>query len=47
VELKAVTEIAPQHKAQLINDLRATRWKLGLLANFGRHPKAGIARMIL
>ena len=47
VELKAVREIAPEHKAQLINYLKATRLKLGFLVNFGSHPKVEIERMVL
>mgnify|MGYP001011626027 CR=1 FL=1 len=45
VELKAVKEIAPEHKAQLINYLKATGLELGLLINFGSYPKAEIIRM--
>jgi GxxExxY protein len=35
VELKAVKELAPEHTAQIINYLRMTNFKLGLLVNFG------------
>lgn len=45
VELKAVKEIAPEHKAQLMNYLKATNMKLGLLVNFGTYPKADITRL--
>ncbi|MBU1055787.1 MAG: GxxExxY protein [Proteobacteria bacterium] len=47
VELKAVTELANEHKAQLFNYLKATGHKLGLLVNFGHHPKVQIERIIL
>ena len=47
VELKAVKEIANEHKAQIINYLNATGLKLGLLINFGSHPKAQIERFVL
>jgi len=47
VELKAVSEIAPEHTAQLINYLKATNLKLGLLINFGSHPKVDIERFAL
>ncbi len=46
VELKAVRELAPEHKAQLLNYLKATGLKVGLLVNFGGHPTAEIERMI-
>jgi GxxExxY protein len=45
VELKAVKEIASEHKAQLINYLKATGLELGLLINFGSYPKAEIIRI--
>jgi GxxExxY protein len=38
VELKAVSALAPEHKAQLINYLKATGIEVGLLVNFG-NPK--------
>jgi GxxExxY protein len=47
LELKAVREIAPEHKAQVINYLKSTSMKLGLLINFGTHPKASITRLVL
>jgi GxxExxY protein len=46
VEIKAVKAIAPEHKAQLLNYLKATSIKLGLLVNFGSHPKTQIIRMV-
>jgi len=47
VELKAVKAIAPEHEAQLLNYLKATGMKLGLLANFGSYPNAEVERRIL
>ena len=47
VELKAIKEIAPEHKAQLLNYLKATGLNLGLLVNFGSYPTAEIERMAL
>ena len=47
VELKAVREIAPEHRAQVINYLKATGLKLGLLVNFGNAPKARCERIVL
>lgn len=35
VELKAVDAICPEHTAQVLNYLKATHTKLGLLINFG------------
>lgn len=35
VELKSVSEILDVHRAQIINYLKATEMKLGLLVNFG------------
>ncbi len=47
VELKAVKEIAPEHEAQILNYLKATGMKLGLLVNFGAYPKATVRRFAL
>lgn len=35
VELKAVSEATGVHRAQVLNYLKATNMKLGILANFG------------
>ena len=35
VELKAVLHLSVEHEAQLLNYLKATKLKLGLLINFG------------
>jgi GxxExxY protein len=45
--LKAVKAIAPEHEAQLLNYLKATGMKLGLLVNFGSYPNAEVERSIL
>jgi GxxExxY protein len=47
VELKSVRELAPEHRAQTINYLRATGLRLGLLVNFGCAPKARIERFVI
>jgi GxxExxY protein len=47
VELKAVKELAAGHKAQVMNYLKATRLRLGLLVNFGGYPGVVIDRVIL
>ena len=45
VELKAAKAIDPVHEAQLLNYLRATGVKVGLILNFGT-PRLGIKRMV-
>ncbi len=47
LELKAVTDLGKEHKAQLFNYLKASGLRLGLLVNFGHHFKAQIVRIIL
>ncbi|WP_035243736.1 GxxExxY protein [Desulfonatronovibrio hydrogenovorans] len=47
IELKAVDKIASEHKAQVLNYLHATGMRLGLLVNFGHHPKLEWKRMII
>ena len=47
VELKSVRILAPEHRAQIVNYLRATDMKLGLLINFGASPKIEIERFVL
>ena len=44
LELKAVKNIAPEHQAQMLNYLKATGFRLGLIVNFGHHPKVEIQR---
>ena len=47
IELKAVKEIANEHRAHLFNYLKATGMRLGLLVNFGHYPKATCERIVL
>lgn len=46
VELKAVEALKPAHQAQLLNYLKATGMRVGLLVNFGG-AKAEFKRMVL
>lgn len=47
VEIKALSAIAGEHKAQVLNYLKASGHKLGLLVNFGCYPKATVDRLVL
>jgi GxxExxY protein len=46
LELKAVEKLNNAHVPQLLNYLKATDFKVGLLINF-THPKAVIKRFIV
>jgi GxxExxY protein len=46
VELKAASQLADEHRAQLHNYLRATGHRVGLLVNFGHYPKVEYERII-
>ena len=46
IELKAIEQLQKVHEAQLLNYLKATGYKIGLLVNF-KHPKAEIKRFVL
>jgi GxxExxY protein len=47
VELKALSKTTNEHKAQILNYLKSTGMQLGLLVNFGCHPKATVERLVL
>jgi GxxExxY protein len=47
VELKAVRALAPEHRAQTVNYLRAAGLRLALLVNFGATPGVQIERFAL
>ena len=47
VELKAVKQIADEHRAQAINYLKATGKRLVLLINFGHYPLLEHERIVL
>ena len=46
LELKAVTALADEHRAQIHNYLKATGHRLGLLVNFGHYPKLEYERIV-
>lgn len=45
VELKALSALTDEHRAQLLNYLHATGFELGLLVNFGHYPKLEYERI--
>ena len=47
VELKAVSALTDEHRGQVLNYLRATGMKLGLLVNFGNPKKLEWERIVL
>ena len=47
IELKAAKLIADEHRAQLMNYLKATEKRLGLLLNFGHFSKLEYERIVL
>ncbi len=46
LELKAVSDLTDEHRSQVMNYLKASGKKLGLLVNFGHHPKAQWERIV-
>ena len=46
LEIKALTALANEHRAQVHNYLKATGYKLGLLVNFGHHPLVEHERIV-
>ena len=46
LEIKAVIDLAPEHRAQTMNYLKATGFELGLLLNFGHHPRLEYERIV-
>ncbi|MCB1148234.1 MAG: GxxExxY protein, partial [Leptospiraceae bacterium] len=46
LELKACKAIEPIHRAQVMNYLKATKMKLGLLINFNSFPGVKIERIV-
>jgi GxxExxY protein len=45
VEIKSIERTAPEHSAQVLNYLRATGLRVGLLLNFGP-TRLGISRLV-
>lgn len=45
LELKALSKLTPDHEAQVLNYLKATKFRLGLLVNFGQ-PKLAYKRLV-
>jgi GxxExxY protein len=45
LEIKAVGALGDEHRAQVLNYLKATGLRLGLLVNFGHYPKAEVERI--
>ena len=46
IELKAVKAICDEHRAQVHNYLKATGYRLGIIANFGHHPQLQWERIV-
>jgi GxxExxY protein len=46
LEIKAVSKLSDEHRAQVHNYLKATGYRLGLLVNFGHHPKVDWERIV-
>jgi GxxExxY protein len=46
LELKAVSQLVDEHRAQVLNHLNPTGLKLGLLVNFGHYPKLEWERIV-
>ena len=46
VEIKAVNALAKEHQVQLLNYLRLTKSRLGLLVNFASYPKATVEQYV-
>jgi GxxExxY protein len=46
LEIKAVSKLCDDHRAQVHNYLKATGYRLGLLVNFGHHFKVDWERIV-
>ena len=45
LEIKAVSKLTDEHRAQVLNYVHATGYELGLLVNFGHYPKVEYERI--
>jgi len=45
LEIKAVSQLTDEHRAQVLNYIHATGYELGLLVNFGHFPKVEYERI--
>ncbi|MFZ2643330.1 MAG: GxxExxY protein [Verrucomicrobiia bacterium] len=46
LEIKAVSALTDEHRAQVLNYLNATGFQLGLLVSFGHYPKLEYQRIV-
>jgi GxxExxY protein len=46
VEFKALDKLTGKEESQIINYLKATGYKVGVLINFGSHPKLKWKRFV-
>ncbi|MBP7376063.1 MAG: GxxExxY protein [Pyrinomonadaceae bacterium] len=46
IELKAMSKLVDEHRSQVLNYLHALNFRLGLLINFGHHPKVEYERIV-
>ncbi|MGB7203241.1 MAG: GxxExxY protein, partial [Pyrinomonadaceae bacterium] len=47
VELKALPKLTDASRAQLLNYLHGNKFRLGLLVNFGHHPRLEYERIVV
>ena len=47
LEIKSVDKLTDKHRSQVFNYLKASHFQLGILVNFGAHPKLKYERIVL
>jgi len=47
LELKALSKLIDDHRAQVLNYLHALKFRLALLVNFGHYPKVEYERIVV